>query len=181
VPKPIPEPINLLLKYSAQYNGAMSVCDLVLEGANLYTDNSDNNSTSLVTSFVNVGLIFKYLHPAFAAIAPINLGINLYYSTQDIEDFSYIATQSIAIGMLKFVGAETIVSLAFSAAITLSVMKKATELYNNLTFEEVAQDVINIDVVNTTNSTNSFDELCFYEEFEEAAELGSVANTEDIM
>jgi hypothetical protein len=171
-------PINLMTKYSAHYNGVMSICDLILESANLYVDNSDNEYMNLMTSFVNVGLMFKYLHPAFAAIAPVNLGINLYYGTQDIEDFSYIATQSIAIGMLKFAGSETIVSLAFSAAITLSVMNKAMELYNNLTFEEVEQGTINTCAVNFITSFNQF---CPYEEYEEAIELGSVANTEDIL
>jgi hypothetical protein len=171
-------PINLVTKYLAQYNGVMSVCDLILESADFCLNNSDNEYMSLMTSFVNVGLIFKYLHPAFAVIAPVNLGINFYYGTQDIEDFSYIATQSIAIGMLKFAGSEMIVSLAFSAAITLSVMNKAMELYNNLTFEEVEQGIINTCAVNFTTSFNQF---CFYEEYEEAIELGSVTNTEDIL
>ena len=78
--------------YLGQYNSVMTMSDLLLEGVSFYTGNSNNNYMGLITSLLNVGLVFNYLHPAFAIIAPINLGVNLYYGTQKISDFSYVAT-----------------------------------------------------------------------------------------
>ena len=157
----IPSQDNLMTDYLGQYNSVMTMSDLLLEGVSFYTGNSNNNYMGLITSLLNVGLVFNYLHPAFAIIAPINLGVNLYYGTQKISDFSYVATQYIAAGMLKFLGAESIIYLVSSVAITLSVMDKAIKLYDYLISDYDAHDVT-MDLTTTPNHCN---ESYFTEEY----------------